>query len=490
MSFGATQALDHVCLQLWPGVVHVVAGANGAGKTTLIRILSGACTGHTGIVRVEGQRVEFRNPADAFRLGIAPIHQELSLVGSLSIADNLLLGAPGSMLAPLRPARLREAVQRTLELVELDVEPDRLIEDLPLAQQQLVEIARALVQHARVFIMDEPTSALREAEVDLLFSQIRRLRDQGAAIVYISHRLEEIYRIGDAITVLRDGRVVASGTADALPRAHLVRAMVDREPGDGVVARPLNQEPTALGVKGLRWGSRRSATGTALSFVLREGEVLGIAGLQGSGSSELLHTVFGSFGAVEANAVQLGGRQHQVRSPRDSIARGVVLLCNDRHESVLGELNVVANVTLSSLPRFSPFGWRLGAREWGAVWAEVARLGLSATSLDVQARQLSGGNQQKVALARCLLAEPRVLLLDEPTRGVDVGAKLEIHSLIHGLRARRVAVMLVSSELEELITLSDRILILHRMSPMAVLGRPDFSRERILRLAMGSEATC
>jgi ribose transport system ATP-binding protein len=487
--FGATRALDHVSLQLHPGQVHVVAGENGAGKTTLIRILSGAYTDYPGTVRIGGQRVTFRGPPDATRAGIATIHQELSLVGALSVTDNLLLGSPGSPFALLGRRRLREAARRVLDLVELRVDPDQAVETLPLAEQQLVEIGRALAQRARVLIMDEPTSALSEPEANLLFARIARLRSQGAGIIYISHRLEEIYRLADRITVLRDGKVVTTAAAQALPRERLVAAMVGREPERSQACGSGARANAALVAKGLVWrrpGSGRIAA-EPISFAVAQGEILGLAGLQGSGSSELLHALFGSHGGLAAGRVQLDGRAHRVSGPRHSIASGVVLLSNDRRHSVLGEISVVANASLSSLKRFSRLGVVRRVPEYRAVERVVRRLQLSAPSLQAEARRLSGGNQQKVALARCLLARPRVLLLDEPTRGVDISAKADIHALIRELAAQGVAIMLIASELDELLALADRVLVLVRGRLAATVQRSDFSRERILQLAMGRQ---
>jgi ribose transport system ATP-binding protein len=441
--FGPTPALRGVSLDVLPGEIHVLAGENGAGKTTLIRILSGAITDHTGSVRLDGRPLRLQSPSDALRAGIATIHQELSLVGSLAVADNLALAGAGSWRGR------RAAAQRALALLDLDLDPDLPVEVLPLAQQQLCEIARALSQKARMLVLDEPTSALGGAEAARLFERLDGLRAQGVGMVYISHRLEEIYRVADRITVLRDGQVVTTRAASDLGPDALVSAMVGRElatvrAGEGCV-----EEETAFSLDGVH--------------AVRRGEIVGLFGLQGSGTSDLLRGRF---------------------DPRRSIAQGVVLLPGDRHASVFFDLSVLQNATLSSLARYCRGGWVIGAAERRAVEAQVARLRLATPSLDAPASQLSGGNQQKVALARCLLCEPRVLLLDEPTRGIDVGAKADVHALLRDLARRGVAIVLSSTELEELAELCDRVLVLAQGRVVADVSRADFSRERILALAM------
>jgi ribose transport system ATP-binding protein len=485
--FGPTHALREVSFQLHPGEVHVLAGENGAGKTTLIRILSGVYRDYSGTARIDGRPVRLRNPADAARAGIATIHQELSLVGTLSVADNLALPAPGSAFAPISHRRRRESAHRALALVDLDVDEDRRVEELPLAQRQLIEIARALAQRARVLILDEPTSALSEPEAELLFERILRLRSQGTGIIYISHRLEEMYRVGDRITVLRDGAVVASQPAAQLDQQQLVHAMVGRELVAPASPKRDARHEALIEVRGLSWADRdgRRPALKEVSCSLGQGEILGLFGLQGSGTSEVLQVLFGALGPVASTPVRLAGREHRIRSPRDSVARGVVLLSNDRRLSVLQQLSVLHNASLSSLQRFSPGGWVRRAREAEAVAHITAELKLSAPSLAAEAGQLSGGNQQKVALARCLLARPRVLLLDEPTRGIDIGAKTDVYALVRKLAGRGVGILLVASELEELIALCDSILVMVEGRVVDELARADFSRRRILQVAMG-----
>jgi len=477
-----------VSLSLLGGEVHVLAGENGAGKSTLIKILCGVHTDFSGELRVDGAPVRFRGPADATLAGIAAIHQELSLVGSLSVADNLYLASPGRALSFTHARQRAASVRPSLQLVGLDVDPNRTVSSLSLAQRQLVEIARALTRRARVVVMDEPTSALSEPEAEVLFGLIDRLRAAGTAIVYISHRLEEIYRLSDRITVLRDGEVVTAARTRDLEQRRLVAAMVGRELAAPAPAPSQARMRRALGVRGLTlWDPvRNRALLDDVSFSAREGEILGLAGLQGSGCSLLLHALFGTPGAPQTKSFRLAGVQHSVVSPKRSIHHGVVLLGNDRQHSVLQAMSVLHNASLSSLLGLCRWGWVDRARERVAVEQTSGPVRLRAPSLDAEVGQLSGGNQQKVALTRCLLARPRLLLLDEPTRGIDVGAKADIYALIRELAGEGVTILLVASELEELLALSDRILVMSEGRIVAELLQDEFSRERVLRAALGT----
>ncbi len=487
-SFGATRALADVSLSLLSGEVHVLAGENGAGKSTLIKILCGVHTDFTGELLVAGAPVRFRGPADAAHAGIVAIHQELSLVGSLSVADNLYLATPGNAFSLTHAKQRAGSVHQSLELVGLDVDPNRTVSSLSLAQRQLVEIARALTRQARVVVMDEPTSALSEPEVEVLFGLIDRLRASGTAIVYISHRLEEMYRVSDRITVLRDGEVVTAARTRDLEQRRLVAAMVGRELTAPAPAPSQARMRAALEVRGLTlWDPvRRRTMLDDVSFSARQGEILGLAGLQGSGCSLLLHALFGTHGAPRSKSVRLAEARHDVVSPKRSIQHGVVLLSNDRQHSMLQAMSVLHNSSLSSLLGLCQWGWVDRARERIAVQQTSGQVRLGAPSLAAEVRQLSGGNQQKVALTRCLLARPQLLLLDEPTRGIDVGAKADIYALIRELAGEGMTILLVASELEELLALSDRILVMSEGRIVAELLQDEFSRERVLRAALGT----
>ncbi|MEW5982238.1 MAG: sugar ABC transporter ATP-binding protein [Acidobacteriota bacterium] len=490
-AFGAVEVLHSVDLDVLPGEVHVLAGENGAGKSTLIRILSGVHTVFSGELFVEGRPRRFAGPGEAARAGIATIHQELSLVPTMSVADNLFLGreVTGRFGRVDGGTQTSEAA-RLLAEAHLDCRPDQLAEELPLSSRQMLEIARALARDSRLVIFDEPTSALNEAEAGALFARIDALKRQGRAIIYITHRMDEIYRLADRISVLRDGRLVGTSEPDRLPPAALVSLMVGRDLTATTAPRSRADRETAFAVQDLRVAhatvpSRAVVDG--LSFTVGRGEVLGLAGLRGSGASEVLHAVFGALGPRASGTASLLGEPFPMRSPRESIERGVVLLASDRNALGLApDMSVLHNVSLSSLGRLSSrLGWIRYAAERTAVLATIGGVSLDALSLDAPVRTLSGGNQQKTCLARCLLAEPRLLLLDEPTRGIDVAAKADIYRLVGAWAERGIAVVLITSELDELLWLADRILVMHRGRVVSELGRDGTSKDAILAAAMG-----
>lgn len=488
--FGRVTVLQNVDLDVYAGEVHILAGENGAGKSTLIKILAGAYADYEGAVELEGKPVRPATPREATDLGVAVIHQELSLVPSMSVADNLFLGRTPTMLGGfVRRRQQREAARRLLARFRLDVDADDLVGDLPLAAQQLIEIAKALGQDARVIVMDEPSSALNANEVERLFGLIRELKARGCGVVYITHKMEEIDRIADRISVLRDGRFVGSAPARELSTAELIRWMVGRE-----VEQQFPRHTPALGEPRLqvtdlnvRLGARQVVQD--VSFRVQAGEILGLAGLQGSGNSHLLMALFGAYGPRVQGKVLLNGQPFKLGSPRRSIRRGMALLTNDRKATGLVlPLSVTANTTLANLAAYSPGGWRLPGAERAAAERMSQSLNLRAASLRMEAGELSGGNQQKVALAKWLLTQPHVLLLDEPTRGVDVGAKREIYDLMNAWTRQGIGILLVTSEMSELLAMSDRILVMHRGRVTAELSRQQATPNRVLEAAMGQQA--
>jgi ribose transport system ATP-binding protein len=484
---GGITALDRLSVEIGEGIVGLV-GANGAGKSTLIKILAGVHTDFAGQIEIQGRTVRPSNPLDAARLGVAVIHQELSLVPSMSVADNIFLGRMLTTRGGLvRDAAQRAQTRRLLDQFGLDLPADRQVETLPVAQQQLVEIAKALSLDAKVLVMDEPTSALNAPEVERLFGLIEQLKASGCGIVYITHKMEEIERIADRITVLRDGRHVGSAPARQLPMHRLIQWMVGREVDQQYPRH--KPEPGGGRLRIERFGVRRGRRLLVedVSLEVRAGEIVGLAGLQGSGNSDLLMGLFGGLGRVRSGQVWLEDRPFRPVSPRRSIAAGLALLTNDRKANGLVlSLSIVANTTLAQLDHFSPGGWRRGGREWAETARIAETLGLRAAALDMEVGNLSGGNQQKVALAKWILTRPRVLLLDEPTRGVDVGAKREIYALMNQWTAQGIAILLVTSEMPELLALSDRIVVMHRGRVTRRFARGEASAERVLEAAMGA----
>jgi len=491
--FGGVQVLFDVDFDIYPGEVHVLAGENGAGKSTLIKILAGVYSDYAGEIFVEGRAVRPQSPQAAAALGVAVIYQELSLVPTMTVADNIFLGR--------MPARFgwisrRSAVERSGKLLAqlgLQIDPQRPLEDYPVGVQQQVEIVKALSRNARVLVMDEPTSALTSPEVEHLFRLIGELKQRGCGIVYITHKMEEIERLADRITVLRDGHLVGSATAAEMPTATLIRLMVGRQIQQQFPPHRPHIGSERLRVENFRVpGDQASARPLVddVSLHVRAGEILGIGGLQGSGASELLHGLFDARRMRATGTVLLDGQPFRLGTPQQAIRQGVALLTNDRKATGLVlSMSVVANATLADLRRLAPLGWRRPQRERQATEQLAGRLRLRAASLDMEVAALSGGNQQKVVLAKWLQTNPRVLLLDEPTRGIDVGAKQEIYRLMQQWTSQGIAIVLITSEMPELLAMSDRIVVLHRGRITAEMDRSEASAERVLAAAMGQTLT-
>lgn len=486
--FGPVTVLRDVDLDIHAGEVLILAGENGAGKSTLIKILGGVHAGFEGTLEIGGRIVRPRSPLEAAALGVAIIFQELSLVPTLTVADNIFLGRPLTRGGFVDDAAQREAARRLLDQLGLELDVDRRVEDLPIAQQQLTEIAKALARDARVIVMDEPTSALNAPEVEKLFGLVSGLRARGCGIVYITHKMEEIGRIADRICVLRDGAHVGTAPAAELPPARLLQWMVGREVEEQFPRHAGEPGEVRLRLDGFSVEREGRVLVEPVSLEVRAGEIVGVGGLQGSGASDLFAGLFGACGPLNRGQAWLDGKPLEIASPRRAIDQGLAWLTNDRKTSGLVlPLSIIANATLADLPRLSPGGWRRPARE-AAVTRELgATLALRAASLELEVGALSGGNQQKVALAKWLQTGPRVLLLDEPTRGIDVGAKREIYQLLNDLTRRGLAILLITSELPELLALSDRILVLHRGRLTAEFSRAQATPEGILAAAMGRE---
>ncbi|PTL71184.1 sugar ABC transporter ATP-binding protein [Rathayibacter caricis DSM 15933] len=481
-AFGAVQALNGVSLTLVPGQVHCLAGENGAGKSTLIKILTGALHRDTGEYEIEGQPVTAITPASLRTAGVQAVYQELSLLPHLSVGENMFMGRLPSRSGVIKTGDLHDrcrVVLDSLGLTELD--PDVVVERLPAATKQLVEVAKVVTADAvKVIVFDEPTTALTEAESARLLDQIRLFRDQGVAILYVTHRLEEMFEIGDWVTVLRDGELSQSGPMSDYSEATLINAMVGREVSSLYPDEARETGQARLSVSGLR----RTADGPIVDFEARGGEILGIGGLLGSGRSELLLSIFGSEPVIEG-VVRIDGVPVNPDSPRTMMTAGVALLTEDRKVlGLLPELSIRENVTIASLRAGSRKGLVPGKSQADEADALLDSLRLRAGSYDQPVSTLSGGNQQKVLLARWLLTKPKVIMFDEPTKGIDVGAKGELYDVINDLARQGLAVIVVSSYLPELLGLADRVLVLREGAIAGELGG-GASEEEVLHLASG-----
>ncbi|HQG46485.1 MAG TPA: sugar ABC transporter ATP-binding protein [bacterium] len=478
--FPGVVALDDVHFDLFSGEVHVLLGENGAGKSTLVRILSGALPAGSGEILLDGKAVRIDSARRAQQLGIASIYQELNLIPALTAAENIFLGREPQRYGRIDQRALNERAQAFLDELHAGIDARSRIRDLGTAQQQMVEVARALSLQARILIMDEPTSALTEQEIAALFALIGRLLKNGVAVIYISHRFEELYEIGNRVTILRDGRFIATRSVAGSSREELIRLMVDRKLEDFPRVKTTRGEE-ALRVEGL---SRRGVLDD-ISFTLHHGEVMGIAGLLGSGRTELARAIFGA-DPIDRGRILVHGRAVRIPSPRVAIQLGIGLLTEDRkHQGLVLGLPVTDNITLPSLNAFSRLGWIRRKAEHAAAANYAGRLHIRALSLGQPVRYLSGGNQQKVVLSKWLCSHAMILLFDEPTRGIDVGAKFEIYHLLNQLAADGAAILMISSELPEILGLSDRILVMCRGRIAAEFPTAAATPEKILSYALG-----
>ena len=475
--------LAGVSLELRAGEVHALVGENGAGKSTLSRIVAGLTRPDTGSMRLADQPYAPADKPEAERLGVRMVLQELSLISNLTVAENLFLRHLPNRAGWINYATLHDHARTALARVGLaDLDPQRLVRTLGVGQQQLVEIAAGLIGPCRVLILDEPTAALAGPEIDRLFEQIKRLRQEGTAILYISHRMEEIQRISDRITVLRDGCLVETRPAAVFPLSDMVRAMVGREVDDTQVRTPGTLGPVALRVRDLC----APPAVHSVSFEVRAGEILGLAGLMGAGRTELVRAIFGADPRTSGGVYLHGSATPaDILCPRDAVRQGLALLTEDRkQQGLLLPLPVRVNITLNALARFCRRGWIRRLPESLAAASWVSRLGLKCASPEQPVRELSGGNQQKAILARWLLRDCRILIFDEPTRGIDVGAKFEIYQWLNRLTGEGKAVVVVSSDLKELLAICDRIAVMAGGRLTATFARGEWTQEKIMQAAV------
>lgn len=479
-SFPGVLALSDVSFGVRPGSVHALCGENGAGKSTLLKILSGVYRPDVGQVVLEGRERSFSSPFDALHAGIAVIYQELHLVPEMTVAENILLGHLPQVLGIVNRARLHTQVREVLARIGVEIDPEAKLGSLSLALRQMVEIAKALSRDAKVIAFDEPTSSLSAREVDTLFRLIQDLQAQGRAILYVSHRMDEIFHLCDAGTVLRDGKHVETfHTLRSISPNTLVARMVGRELTDIYGYEPRPQGAPVLQVENLR----APALAEPASLEVRAGEIVGVFGLVGAGRSELLKALYGADPAT--GTIQIAGRPWWTRSPAGAIRNGLALVPEDRKkEGIVAVRSVQENINLSARRRFSPLGIINDSKESSNAGEQVRAMRVKTPSLAQPIGLLSGGNQQKAILGRWLSEDIRVLLLDEPTRGVDVGAKREIYDIIYAQARRGVGVLLVSSELPEVLGVCDRILIMRQGRLVADLPREQATPEMCLRLAL------
>ena len=478
--FPGVKALDDVHLDVEAGTVHALMGENGAGKSTLMKVLAGIYTADAGSININGVPITVPDSATALKLGISMIHQELSPVPAMMVAENIYLGRePLNRFGLVDKGLMIRKAQALFDKWQIDINPRATMSTLVVAQMQMVEIAKAISYDARLIVMDEPTSAISEREVAHLHRIIRSLRDSGVAIIYITHKMDEVFKIADFVTVFRDGRHVATLPAAELDRQKLITLMVGRELTHLFPKEDIEIGDVVMSVRGLT----RKGVIEDISFDLRRGEILGLAGLMGAGRTEVLEAIFGVT-KTDAGTITVNGKQLTIGSPADAIKAGMGLLTEDRKKTgIMGVLSVRDNMSIANLDRFSPNGILRKGQINAACEAQRTALALKTPSLAQVIKNLSGGNQQKVLVSRWLLTLPDVLMIDEPTRGIDVGAKSEIHRLMSGLAKEGKAILMVSSEMPEILGMSDRVLVMSGGRITAEFSRAEATQERVLEAA-------
>ena len=487
-TFGNVQALKGVSLDLYAGEVLALMGENGAGKSTLMNILSGSLQPTEGEIYLNGEKVVVPDPITAKKLGIAKIHQELQIVPELSVAENIFLGRWKTSAGPAVDFKaMKDEAKVYLDMLDVHVDPSKKLKDLRIGEQQLVEIAKAISLNSKIIVMDEPTSAISEKEAEKLFTIIRRLRGEGKGIIYITHRMEEIFKIADRLTVMRDGQYIGTVKAAETSKDEIIRMMVGRDMSEQYPKDPTEKGEVALEVKNLTYtppmGSFRRSLKN-ISLKVRHGEVLGIAGLAGAGRSEFFECLAGVHHGDTRGEIIIEGRPVTIKTPADAIRAGISFATEDRKGSGLVlQRSIGENMSLPLLKQFSSMFF-MKHQEEKKVWQEqMEALRVKAPSYKTLASSLSGGNQQKVVLARWLMTHPKILLLDEPTRGIDVGAKAEIYQLINNLAKQGMAIIVVSSELPEVIGISDRIVTFCEGELTGEFMQEDATQEKLLQSA-------
>lgn len=490
--FPGVKALDGVTFDLFAGEFHSLVGENGAGKSTLMKVLSGVYPFGTygGDIVIDGQVRQFKTIRDSEHAGVAIIFQELSLVKELTVGENIFLGKEPNKFGVINWSELYQKASKLLKDLHLPIDPRTPVGNLGIGQQQLVEIAKALSQDAKILVLDEPTAALTESEVETLFTILRSLKERGVGMIYISHKLDEVFEMSDRITVLRDGKTVGTNDAKDLTKDKVIALMVGREVGDIFPQTSHQFGETAMEVRNLTTydlDNPNKKLVDNVSFSVKKGEVLGISGLMGAGRSELLMSIFGAWQGKSAGEILVEGRPVFIKSPSEAIKNGIGFVTEDRKRfGLLLEQTISENMTLAGLKKISGAFLTHRSRETAAARGSMQSLKVKANSPETVAGTLSGGNQQKVVLGKWLLTNPKVLFLDEPTRGIDVGAKQEIYSEINKLAKEGLAIVMVSSELPEVLGLSDRVLVLHEGKLTGEFSKTEATPEKVMAAATGN----
>lgn len=485
-TFTGTQALSGVDFDLYPGEIHALVGENGAGKSTLIKIITGIHQPDSGEIILDGKKVVFHDARASYDHGIAAIYQEASLFEDLSIAENIYMGHQEvrPITRNIKWSALYAKADEFIRSLDVDLDPRAPVRSLSIAKKQLVEIIKALSANAKILIMDEPTASLTREEIDYLFRITKKLRSEGTGIIFISHRLEEVFEIADRVTVIRDGKIVGTMEKENLNVDELVRMMVGRNLGTMYPKVAAQIGDTVLRVEGLsRAGEFHNVT-----FDLKRGEILGLAGLVGAGRTEVARTIFG-IEKPEGGKIFVEGEEVKIDNPRTALEKGIAYLSESRQEfGVVLQMTITQNITLPILKKFSKFGWIKRSKEKETAKKFYKLLDIRASGLDQKVGSLSGGNQQKVSIAKWLAANAKILILDEPTKGIDVGTKAAVHKLMSDLANEGKAILMISSEIPEIIGMSDRILIMHEGILVSEISRAEATQEKILAAALGGKS--
>jgi len=482
-SFGGTQALSDISFDLKPGEVHALIGENGAGKSTMIKIMTGVHQPDSGDIILKNKIVKFKNASVSYDNKIAAIYQEASLFPELTVAENIFMGhhEVSKFTKTIKWGNVFKESQKIIKQLELELDPRRLVKTLGIAEKQIVEIIKALSANSEILIMDEPTSALTSEEVDDLFKIIKNLKKSGTAIIYISHRMEEIFNIADRVTVIRDGKIIDTKKVEEVDEKDLVKMMVGKDLGNYFPRDNVEIGDTILKVENLlRFGEFKD-----ISFDLKEGEILGISGLVGAGRTEIVRTIFG-VEKLEGGSIYVFGKKVKINNPVDALNLGIAYLSESRGEYglVLG-LSILQNITLAILNKISSRGWLNKKKENEIAKKYFDLLKIKANSLNQNVGSLSGGNQQKVALAKWLAANAKILILDEPTRGVDIGTKTAVHALMNDLTKEKIGIIMISSELPEIMGMSDRIIVIYEGKVIKEFKREEATKEKVISASVG-----